>query len=71
MKEEKWSLWIALISIAVYLISNIIRINIIEREVEDIKLDLYDLTNRIDSTNAANDTIKYFSTKTQHYETTE
>ena len=68
--SEDLSLLILLGCIAVIIISNTIEIAIIKTEITDMKYDLYDLTYRIDSTTTtANDTIEYFSTKTQHHET--
>lgn len=69
--SEDLSLLLLLGCIVVIIIGNIIEIAIIKTEITDMKYDLYDLTYRIDSTTTANDTIKYFSTKTQHYETVE
>lgn len=57
--------------IVVIIIINTIEIAMIKTEITDMKYDLYDLTYRMDSTDTANDTIEYFSTKTQHYETVE
>lgn len=57
--------------IVVIIIINTIEIAMIKTEITDMNYDLYDLTYRIDSTATANDTIEYFSTKTQHYETVE
>lgn len=69
--SEDLGLLLLLGCIVVIVISNIIEIAIIKTEITDMKYDLYDLTYRIDSTTTANDTIEYFSTKTQHYETVE
>lgn len=69
--SEDLSLLLLLGCIVVIIISNIIEIAIIKTEITDMKYDLYDLTYRVDSTTTAKDTIKYFSTKTQHYETVE
>ena len=69
--SEDLSLLILLGCTAVIIISNAIEISIIKTEITDMKYDLYDLTYRMDSTTTANDTIEYFSTKTQHYETVE
>lgn len=69
--SEDFGLLILIGSIIALVISNIIRIEKMEQKIEDLQFNLYDLTYRIDSTNVANDTIEYFSTKTQHYETME
>lgn len=69
--SEDLSLLLLLGCIVVIIIGNIIEIAIIKTEITDMKYDLYDLTYRMDSTTTAKDTIKYFSTKTQHYETVE
>ena len=69
--SEDLSLLILLGCIAVIIISNTIEIAILKTEITDMKYDLYDRLSRIDSTTTANDTIEYFSTKTQHYETVE
>ena len=69
--SENPSLLLLLGCIAVIIISNPIEIAMIKTEITDMKYDLYDLTYRMDSTTTANDTIEYFSTKTQHYETVE
>lgn len=69
--SEDFGLLILIGSIIALVISNIIRIEKMEQKIEDLQFNLYDLTYRIDSTDVANDTIEYFSTKTQHYETME
>lgn len=69
--SEDFGLLILIGSIIALVISNIIRIEKMEQKIEDLQFNLYDLTYRIDSTGIANDTIEYFSTKTQHYETME
>lgn len=69
--SEDFGLLILIGSIVALVISNIIRIEKMEQKIEDLQFNLYDLTYRIDSTDVANDTIEYFSTKTQHYETME
>lgn len=69
--SEDLSLLILLGCIAVIIITNTIEIAIIKTEITDMKYDLYDVTYRLDSTTTAKDTIEYFSTKTQHYETVE
>lgn len=69
--SEDLSLLLLLGCIVVIVIGNIIEIAIMKTEITDMKYDLYDLTYRMDSTTTANDTIEYFSTKTQHYETVE
>ena len=69
--SEDLSLLLLLGCIAIVIIINTIEIAIMKTEITDMKYDLYDLTYRMDSTTTANDTIEYFSTKTQHYETME
>lgn len=69
--SEDLSLLLLLGCIVVIIVINIIEIATIKTEITDMKYDLYDLTYRMDSTTTANDTIEYFSTKTQHYETME
>lgn len=69
--SEDLGLLILLVCIGVIIISNTIEIAIIKTEITDMKYNLYDVTYRLDSTDTANDTIEYFSTKTQHYETVE
>lgn len=69
--SEDLGLLILLGCIVVIVISNIIEIAMIKTEITDMKYDLYDVTYRLDSTDTANDTIEYFSTKTQRYETME
>lgn len=69
--SEDLSLLLLLGCIIVIIVINIIEIAIIKTEITDMKYDLYNLTYRIDSTTTANDTIEYFSTRTQHYETVE
>ena len=69
--SEDFGLLVLIGSIIALVISNIIRIERMEQKIEDLQFNLYDLTYRMDSTTTANDTIEYFSTKTQHYETVE
>lgn len=67
--SEDFGLLILIGSIVTLVISNIIRIEKMEQKIEDLQFNLYDLTYSIDSTGMANDTIEYFSNRTQHYET--
>ena len=69
--SEDFGLLVLIGSIIALVISNIIRIERMEQKIEDLQFNLYDLTYRMDSTTTANDTIEYFSKKTQHYETVE
>lgn len=67
--SEDFGLLILLGCIVVIVISNIIEIAMIKTEITDMRHNLYDVTYRLDSADMANDTIEYFSNRTQHYET--